>query len=193
MQGWDGYYEQGVDDFGFHDRAAIRAVFVSRVALEYIDAPVYIMGTSLGSLYSSMLLGTQSAIKGGVLIVGGAPLSEILETTDEKQLKQLREERMQHYKIKSVAEYEKILTENVRISPENFIDLTKTKTLEMVLAERDTTVPTATQRKLWSAWGKPHLKAFQHDHVPTVVWSFIKDRQKIKSFLLHGIRSNNEK
>ncbi len=189
METWDGYQEEGIYDFGSHDRAALRALAASRVALAYIQSPVYIFGTSVGAIYSSMLLGMEKQILGGVLIVGGAPLVEVLKTTDQTIPKTLRDLRMANYPIADLDAYEKLLSENVRISPENFIAPEKARNLFMVIATKDTTVPTPTQFKLWNDWGQPEHREVADSHVKTIVRSFLKYRKSIHSFLKSKIEA----
>ena len=189
METWDGYQESGIYDFGSHDRAALRALVATRVALAYIQSPVYIFGTSVGAIYSSMLLGMEKQVLGGVLIVGGAPLVEVLKTTDQTIPRTLRELRMANFPIADLDAYEKLLSENVRISPENYIAPEKKANLFMVIATQDTTVPTPAQFKLWNFWGQPDHREIADSHVKTVVRSFLKYRKNIRHFLQSKIEA----
>jgi len=191
LENWDGYVEPGLYDFGTHDRNTLRAMHAAVMALHYINSPVYIFGTSVGAIFSSILLGMVDQIHGGVLLVGGAPLVEVLKTTDQTIPRTMREERLAHYpQIHGLDDYEKLLTKNVRISPENFIVPEKAKNMIMIMANKDTTVPTPTQISLWNDWGKPTLIQHHGDHVHTIVKSFLLDRYRLKKFLIRSIRAD---
>lgn len=178
MEGWSGYFEPNVYDFGTHDRATVRAVYASAVALKYIHAPVFLIGTSIGAIYGSFVMGLYPQVKGGVLVVGGAPLHEVLLDTNQEHLAKLRRHRMQMFGIKEQDDYEEKLIENIYYSPENFVDPKKSDFIQIVMASRDRTVSFKTQEKLWEAWGKPTKLSFPFKHVSTILASFLTQKSK---------------
>ncbi len=184
LETWSGYDEPGKIDFGSHDRASIRAIFAARYVIEYLNAPITILGSSVGAIYSSMIMGQDSRVKAGVFLVGGAPMVDVLTLTDQKIPATLREERMEQFHIADQKAYHDLLEKNVRISASDFASSSRAQDILMFVGLRDTTVPTATQIFLWKAWGQPERIDFKKNHVDTIVAASVLRKHKIMKFIL---------
>lgn len=188
---WDGYFDPALIDFQSHNQMAIRLWNVSKMTLSYIGKSVYVFGISAGAIYAPMIAGLDDRVLGGVFVVGGAPLGDVLADTKQKALKQQRDHRKEIFDHKSYFQYFSKLKKAVTISPENFVDLNKSKKMLFLIGKNDKTVPYQYQLKLWEYWGKPKKYEFRSGHIMTILGSYFFKHKKVEGFLVDQINNQN--
>lgn len=155
-------------DFSAHDRQAVRIISAIRHIVEYI-APTRknqlgIFGTSAGAIISALAVGFEPRLSAAVLIVGGGGLADLYAYSTESGIAELRKKRMKEFGYGSVAEYHQALKEHILIEPLDFARFSGPKRVLMVIAERDSMVPTANQWALHRAFGSQDALLFSGGH-----------------------------
>jgi hypothetical protein len=173
LRRWEGDVRRDLD-LGTYDRAELRLLAAAEHAIEYLQpAPsLGILGTSLGALGASLVLGYDARVKTGVLIVGGEHLSEIIAHTDEPGAAEVRRRQMRSYHLRGIGEYEAALRRAIRIEPADFTEFSGRKNVLLFLGTRDTTVPTKNQLELARSFSAPELSLYPGDHVQTIQHAF---------------------
>jgi len=152
-----------------------------------------IFGVSLGGILGSFIMATQPDISSGYFVVAGGDVPEILANSDQEEVSKIRRKRMKAEGFADKEEYEAFLREHIIFDP---IDIAQTmipETLNMVVAERDSNVPTSNQHMLHEAFGKPEATFYQDGHVGTVI-SFLfpaSGRRKIARFFKARFEEDN--
>ena len=189
IETWDGYHEDGVLDFGLHERASLRAIAAARGVIEYLGTPVGILGTSLGSIYASLTMGADPRVMAGVFIVGGGPLPEVLTQSDQSGLVALRNTRCEQMGICDPAAYQAELERNISTNPLELADAKRAQDIFMVIGTRDKTVPTVNQEQLWNAWGQPEVVRIDRNHVGTILEASLTQQGRIVRFFSRKLQA----
>ena len=173
-------------DMDMHDRAALRALTAVRHTIEYLkpnrSSQIGILGTSVGAISSALALGYESRIAAGALIVGGGGMPEIIATSTEKTLSKLRSDRMTSLGITGIKDYEDQLRQHVHIEPLDFINLSGKKSVWMMIATKDITVPTKNQFDLYHAFGDQDLLTYEDNHINTILYTAALHAPDIEKF-----------
>ncbi|MBC7466462.1 MAG: hypothetical protein H7256_10765 [Bdellovibrio sp.] len=148
VNNWTGDSEDKTD-LAIHQRLYTRgqkaiSIVVSQIKSSFIG----LLGTSVGALHSAVAANTQEKINAVFLIVGGAPITQIVVTSDQKAMRDVRDVRNKRYGFNSDQEYLMALQKVFLLEPMKLGDLYKSKDIGMVLAENDTTVPYSSQLDL---------------------------------------------
>lgn len=179
-------------DMNMHDRGALRALAAVRHGIEYLKPQhanqLGILGTSVGAITAAFATGYDVRISAAALIVGGAGMSEIIGKSDESHLKKLREDRMAQLQMRSVDEYQKALAEHIKIEPLDFANYSGKKNVWMMIATKDTTVPTENQWKLFRALGSPSSLMYDNNHVETIKYTAFARTSAIVNFFEQNLR-----
>jgi len=187
LKGWSGDLEQDLDP-ATHDRGSLRGVAAVRQTLSFFGikkAGIY--GTSLGGIIASTAAGVDSRIDALITTVAGGNVIETLSESDQEILARLRSERMKRYHLKSREEYREFLNQTIRI---NASDWTRTELAPrtwMVMATKDTTVPTRVQNELWLKWGQPQRTDINTGHIGAVIWSELTYAQEFAQFFISNL------
>lgn len=189
MQRWDGDTDLDID-LGTFDRVALRTIAASEHVLEYLKPrrEVGILGTSLGAIEASAVMGYDSRIKVGVLIVGGASLYDVVAHTDQEEFADLRNKQMAANGLKTTAEYEVALKNAIKIDNGVFAQWSGPKTISFYMGTEDTTVPTNDQKHLASLYSHAQVVEYPADHVDTIVHTFVSDSWQIPAFFQRNLR-----
>lgn len=177
--------------WGFEDKTIVRAVVSLRTLLDYIQTSSYfdptkvgILGSSLGGVTALQLAGVEShRLRAIVTLVAGGNIPEILATSQQRRVKKLRRRRMENLSIESPEIYEELLRKTIRHDPLYFSHKVPKDKVLMIISNSDTAVPTANQRLLHQALGKPNSFEYSLGHIPTILYVAIMDFDKITSFL----------
>ncbi|MBY0384686.1 alpha/beta hydrolase [bacterium] len=177
--------------WGFEDRTLVRAVVSLRTLLDYIQTSPYfdkakvgILGSSLGGITALQLAGVESdRLQAIVTLVAGGNIPEILASSEQRRVKKLRRRRMASLGVDSPEVYEDLLRRTIRHDPLYFSHKVPKDKVLMIISNSDTAVPTANQRLLYQALGKPESFEYSMGHIPTILYVAIMDFDKITSFL----------
>jgi hypothetical protein len=193
VKSWEGDTDVELG-MGMHDRGAIRVVTAVRHVVEWLQPlppeKLGIMGTSVGGISASLILGFEPRISAGYLIVAGGGMSHIIAHSGESTLARLREMRMKEYGFAHVEDYEAALRQNVRIDPLDFVGYSGPKKVAMVIAEEDGTVATSAQDALWEAYSRPQVLRYRADHFWAIVRSALFQRQRVIDFFAENLSEN---
>lgn len=136
----------------------------------------YVMGGSQGGTRSAMLLGRSLHIDKAYTFVAGGDFAKIFAQSKVGKVRDLREKHMRALGLKTKSLYEAYLRSSFKFHPEESCSK-RTAELKMLVATRDTSVPTATQQSLWRGCGFPVKKEIQTGHIPGVLgmWWYRKE------------------
>jgi len=198
---WKDAREEAFDP-ELHDRHLLRALQVYETLEKKWGGPFRVLGTSLGGLYAAAISLHHPWDK-MVLITSGGPLSQVLSTSDQKPLIDLKEKRMKLWNLKSDKEYEAALGEAISndFLPPRFqsskkvegsrggpaLDphpLVPSSNIILSIAHGDDTVPHPTQEKLWESLGRPQRFDFYANHFWAIVGTYWNHSNEIADFLV---------
>ncbi len=97
---------------------------------------------------AAISLGQIKQIDVAVIIAAGAPVSEVIATSNESSLASYRKKRFKKYGFKETEEYEKALKQTKILNPIDFKDVYTNKKVMFVKAKKDKTVNSENQEKL---------------------------------------------
>ncbi len=176
-------------DFELHDRASLRALAAIRHAVEYINRPhIGLLGNSLGAIHGALVLAVEPRIKAGVLIVGGAPLADVLAYSKQDRVDLLREMRMEKFGLVTQDEYRVMAESKIRINVVDLIDSSAPDRLMMSLSIEDKSVPSPTQQSLWKMFGEPSKIEGTNNHVFTILKSYNEHRGDFAAFFENKLK-----
>ena len=184
---WDGYFNPENLSLVSHDEMTMRLFNVGKTIINYIQKPVHLLGISGGAIYAPMILSLDDRAKGGVFIVGGAPLSKILADSKQKAIKLQREQRIKNFQIYEHFSYLKTLNQSISISPEMLVDTSKKNNVLLIIGSKDKTVPYRYQNELWQVWEKPKKYTFNAGHMMTILNSYFFKHGKIEAFIENNV------
>jgi dienelactone hydrolase len=172
-----------------------RAIFALKTVVDFAErvpnfdaSRIGAIGLSLGGITTALWAGVDPRLKAAVVVVGGGNLPYILSHSDEPNVVDMREKRMQAAGLQTIEEFEQILRSNVMIDPFYFAPQADHHRILQILAESDTRVPYVVQREMFQAWGGPQSITFTSGHEFTIfqvvyfymgdVIDFLNDRMK---------------
>jgi hypothetical protein len=190
IEGWD-YDDVKSLDPDMHDQSARRALTAVRHVIEtlHISRPhqLGILGTSVGAIEAALVLGVDPRVSAGALIVGGGNMVDILATSDQAQLAQLRSARMAASGIKTIDGYREALRPHIKIDPIDYAPGATGKKIWQLIATKDLTVPTADQLALQKAFGSQPATIFDGDHFHAIIGAYMKHQKDIYDFFTQNL------
>ncbi len=132
-----------------------------------------LVGVSLGGIRSSMLLGSDDRFKVMFIAVAGSDMPSIYAYSEHRIIIDIRERHMEFLGLETQKEYEEILRKNIHLDSSIVANSKHLNNVAMIIANKDTSVPTINQWKLWSmiyqTGHEPKLYTFQMGHRPAAV------------------------
>jgi hypothetical protein len=153
-----------------------RSLVNIRRTLDWVSAQPFVdggrvglVGISLGAIAGSILMAVEPRIDGGILIMGGADLPEVIATSIETPVKRWRTAKLRALdgnigRVK--AEVRRLLPSD----PLDFAPFVGPRRVQQYIALYDNKVPTATQWKLWEALGRPEGFAIPIGHYTAIFY-----------------------
>jgi hypothetical protein len=170
MNHWTGDSEMN-SDLEIHQILYARAQKAISITISEIETPfVGLLGTSLGALHGSVAANTQERLNAVFLIVGGAPITEAIVTSDQNAMRNLKEERKKRFGFKNDEDYLAALKKAFLLEPMAQGSVYKRKDIGMVQAEKDETVPYALQLKLQTFFNPKKSFTLPSSHF----WAIVK-------------------
>lgn len=164
-------------DVEVHQRFYANAQSAIAVVLKTLKTPfIGILGTSVGALHASIAAVTQPAIRAAFFIVGGLPISEVVVTSNQDAMRDLRKTRQARYHFKNDQENIAAIRAVFPLEPSHKQPLTK-KHFGMVISSKDATVPYKTQEQMKEFFTPEKVIALNNDHFWAIVktWFFHTD------------------
>lgn len=143
----------------------------------------YVMGGSQGGTRAAMILGRGLKINKAYTFVAGGDFAKIFAQSEVKKVRDLREKHMRALGLRSKASYENYLRANIKFHPEENCSK-RTAELKMLVATKDTSVPTATQQSLWRSCGYPDKQEIATGHILGVLGMWWYRKSALKYFRL---------
>ncbi len=170
------------DNFLLRATAAVRSQLDVLGARPEVDEnKIAAIGSSLGGIRTTLLLGVDPRPRAAMIYVAGGDIPYILANTDQELLVNYRNHRMRTDGISSLKEYEARVRSHMEVDPLALAPYIKSDRVQMVISQNDLTVPTSKQYELWSALGRPKAEIVGAGHVGSVITSYFH-RKKILQF-----------
>lgn len=141
----------------------------------------YVMGGSQGGTRAAMILGRGMGINKAYTFVAGGDFAKIFAQSDVKKVRNLRQNHMKALGLHSKASYESYLRTNIKFHPEESCSK-RTAELKMLVATKDTSVPSATQQSLWRGCGYPAKQEIGTGHILGVLGMWWYRKSALKYF-----------
>ncbi len=170
-------------ELSIHDRYYRRAQrALDLVLANSWERKIGILGTSVGALHAAIAEQRTDRIDSIFLIVGGAPISTLLATSDQKILADAKAARFKIYGFRSTDEYEVALKKVIPFEPLEINPAKLPKHFGMVISNSDGTVPTRNQIILKNAWNPSLVIESNWGHIPTIVKTWLCEQSRILEF-----------
>lgn len=140
------------------------------------------LGTSVGALHTAISTNTILKLNASFLIVGGASIAEVVVESDQKAMVDLKKDRIERFHFKSDGEIVKAIDEKLKLEPTLQGELFKSKTIGMVIATEDTTVPARTQNKLRDFFKPKKVIEINSNHFWGIIKSWLFHDDEILKF-----------
>jgi dienelactone hydrolase len=186
---WTGDNEYNLD-LEIHQRFYARVqrgigLILANVSSSFIG----ILGTSVGGIHTAVAMGLHDRLDAAFVIVGGAPLAEIIVNSDQDVLVEAKKKRYQVFHFSNDQEYIDSLDRAFALDPLKLPRRFVGKPLGMVISSNDLTVPTKNQRDLEKFWQPQITYVRSTSHTSTVVRTWLFDKDKIIDFFQNAAES----
>ncbi len=122
-------------------------------------------GSSFGAVVGALVVAKDSRIKGAVLTVGGGNLPYVISRSKIALFKNTRRKQMQLLGIKSIDDYENFIARYIESDPLDFAKKSDRNRLHMIVAKKDSSVPTKAQYELLESFGTPNYSRIESGHI----------------------------
>ena len=182
LQHWTDDAEKS-DDLQFHQRFYSRVQRALDITLRQVKSVfIGLLGTSVGGIQAAQAASLQDRLNAVFVIAAGAPIPLITVDSDQKAMQDLKDRRFVQFHFHNREEYLKALDPEIPMDPFKLPPKFKNKDLGMVIAEEDTTVPTAQQKSLQELWKPRTVITFSNGHVGAIVKTWLFKRKEILEF-----------
>ncbi|MBC7754648.1 MAG: hypothetical protein H7Z71_10455 [Moraxellaceae bacterium] len=181
MTQWTGWDRQS-SDLEIHQKLYEEGQRAITIVLDQIpDGFIGLLGTSVGALHAEVAASLQARLDAVFTILGGASITEIIVTSDHKDMVNLKKERRARFKFKNDQEYLDALDKVFTLEP---LRLRKPveKALGMAMGNDDKTVPTKTQKQLEAFWQPQEKFSFDSGHFLGIIKTWTFSENKIVDF-----------
>lgn len=182
LKKWTGDDEYNTE-LSIHTRFYARAQKAIETVFAHVETPfIGILGTSVGALHTAVAVGVQPRLNAAFVITGGAPIADIIARSDQGAMEDVKKKRFKIYGFKNEEEYLAALDKVLPLDPfKNKIDYQQ-KSLGMIIATKDTTVPTEFQERLRQLWGTKVVYDFSSSHFMSILKSWYYHSEDIVKF-----------
>lgn len=145
---------------------AVRSVIDVMSEKEEIESKnMFIWASSMGAIYSSIVIGEDKRVNAGIIMLGGGPVGDIVTDSKQAHVTRYREDRMKAEGLKTKEEFRKKMDENAKYDPLYYAKKRSSSDIFFVMSANDKSVPTKYQRLLYEAFGSPlHFKCYRKGH-----------------------------
>lgn len=186
IESWTGMNEQ-ISELSIHQRLYTRAQQAIAVTLEQVHTPfVGLLGTSVGAMHSAVASTQQPRINAIFSIVGGVPITDIIIHSNQQAMIQVKLVRQKKYGVKDDQDYQNKLDEVFHLEPQKSGHLYKSKSLGVVVATQDKTVPTQNQNQLVQLWKPQTIITLNNDHFWGIVKTWLFHSGELVDFFDHA-------
>lgn len=184
---WTGFTnEYSVEDLGAHQIELDNAkkALLALTNHIYKDRKIGVFGVSKGAIGVTAFKNEfKSNLKSLFLVAAGSPIHLTISRAGARVLRALREERLRAYKIDQLT-YDAWINELLDYQTVNKGNSIK---LGMVMAKRDTVVPTVLQQNLVNRWRPDKLWTTDVDHFRTILTTHLNLREDVFEFFRESL------
>ncbi len=150
---------------------AVRSVIDVMVEKPEVDSSnVFIWASSMGAIYSSIVIGEDKRINAGILIVAGGSIGDIVTDSKQKHIVKYKNERMVKESLKTNDDFRKKINENLKIDPCTYAKCRPSSDIFFVMSANDKSVPSKYQKMLYESFGSPtHFKVYRKGHGKVII------------------------
>lgn len=135
---------------------------------------IFLWASSMGAIYSSIVIGLETRINASVLILGGGSIADIMTESTQKHIVNYRNKRMEQEQLSSLEAFRTKMKKHITVDPLNYARKELNDRIFFVMATKDKTVPTAHQKALFEAFGSPkNHKNYRSGHAGTLMKSHL--------------------
>lgn len=193
LKNWTGDQEFSLD-LGIHQRLYERAQRAVALSLEKIQGHfVGILGTSVGGIHTAMSMALHDRLDAAFVITAGVPVADVIATTDQEVLADVRRQRRELFKFQSDEEYSRALQEHILYEPTKLPRRFEGKALGMLIATRDTTVPVKYQNALRDFWRPQTVYEIRNNHFFGIIRSWLFFKGEIIDFFDQAAKTKIQK
>ena len=115
LQSWTGMDERS-SDLEIHQRLYGRGQKAIELVLNQISSPyIGLLGTSVGALHAAIAASKQTKLNSVFIITGGAPIVDVIVSSDQKAMQELKKTRIERFGFKNTEE-NKVALESKRLN-----------------------------------------------------------------------------
>jgi len=147
-----------------------RTIVGVRRTLDWVSAEPYVdparvgmIGISMGAIAGSFLLAAEPRIGGGVLIMGGGDLPEVIATSLETPVALWRAHKLRELDH-NMGRVKALVRKLLPVDPLDYAPYVGARRVLQLVSLHDNKVPTKEQWKLWEALGRPEGHAIPIGH-----------------------------
>lgn len=145
---------------------------------------IFLWASSMGAIYSSIVIGVEDRINASVLILGAGSIPDIVTESEQKYIVNYRNSRIEQEGLSSVEDFRLKLKKNMRIDPLLYTSKGGKPNVFFVLAKKDNSVPTKYQQALFEAYGSPSsARMYNTNHAGALMKSHLFKLDEIYSFI----------
>jgi hypothetical protein len=185
VYGWD-FQNQSRIDPQMHNEGALRSLAAAKHVVEFLSVKKFtrigMLGTSIGAISGTLVLGFEPRIAASTLIVGSSKFADVIAESDESGARALRKKRMTEMGLKTLEEYRSFIKQHVWLDPALFLNKSMRARVFTITAEEDTTVPTKYQLDLNQEVNLAQHLSLRGDHTDVIKNMFFYERQRITDF-----------
>lgn len=182
INGWTNDQETK-SDLEIHQHFYSGAQRAVQLTLAEIKTPfVGLLGTSVGALHSAIAANSIDRFNAVFLIAGGASIAEVIVTSDQQAMIDLKTARQSRYGFKNDAENIQAIEKVFTLEPMKLGTQFSKKAIGMVIANKDTTVATATQNQLKDFYKPQTVITLNNDHFWTIVKTWLFHSNEVQEF-----------
>jgi hypothetical protein len=149
---------------------------------------VFVWASSMGAIYSSIVLGLDQRINAGIVIVGGGSIADIVTDSKQRYIKSYRLSRMEKENLTLNAFREK-MKEEVKVDPLVYAKLRSPSDILFVMSLNDPIVATPFQEALYESFGSPvNLIRYRKGHATVLVRTHLYDLDRFSDFTNSKLR-----
>lgn len=177
-------------DLDIHQSFYSKAQRAINYVTDEIKTPfIGMMGTSVGALHASVASATNPKLDAVFVIVGGTPIAEVIVTSDQKAMTDLKATRKKRFGFKNDQENIEAIGKVFHLEPMSQGELFKQKALGMAIADNDSTVSTLTQNKLREFWKPKTVIEISGGHFWGIVKMWLLHSHQILEFFEESAKS----
>ena len=135
---------------------------------------IFIWASSMGAIYSSIVIEIDSRINASILILGAGSIPDIMTESNQKHIVNYRTERMFKENLNSIEEFRAKMRSNIEVDPIMHANKNQSSKVFFVMSTKDKTVPTKYQQQLYESLGSPpNIKRYKSNHAITLMRSHL--------------------